>query len=145
MKKKITKYIVIGLVVIALIGAATWLSMPYETYHIYLHENYFEYEAYREDNSPVDLPFEVMLTGIKKVARHDTDSVYCFSLLMQPRANHDPRRIVAFDIEPLQTETYNHYNFFIEQFAYNEQERRMQVFLTVEKRRYQMVLSKLDR
>lgn len=145
MKKKIIKIVITVLVVVALIGVATWMAMPAETYHLYLHENIFEREAYCDDNTATELPFEVMLTGIKRVEKEGADSAYCFSLLMQPCGNRDPRAIESFELEPLQTESYRHFNFYIEEFAFNEKEGRMQVFLCVEKRRYQLVLSRIDR
>ena len=53
-------------------------------------------------------------------------------------------RFPYINLQPLQTETYRHYNIYIEEFIYNEAEGRLIVFLKLERLRYQLLLNSLN-
>ena len=144
MKKKIIKIIVTLVVIVALIGVATWLTMPVEECHLQLHRNVFDNIAFTEDNQEVRLPFEVMIASFcnENTTTNAADSVnYRISLLVQPMGNADPEKIENLDVHLLETATYNHHELYVEDFVYDEQEDRLIAFLKVERRRYQLMLN----
>lgn len=145
MKKKAIKYTAVTLAALALIILAALMIQPTANYHVFLHQNIFEWEAYEDDNTAADIPFEVMLSDFHKKAKEGQDSVYVASIFLQPRGNKDSQAIVNMELEPNQTEHYMHYDLYIEEFAYNETEGKLQVFLKVEQRRYQKLFAKKNK
>ena len=133
------KLIISIVIILPLIGIAAFATLPASNTHVYLHQNWFERTGYTDDNAEVELPFEVMLSDFSL----SEDSTMQFQLLVQPVGNADPNAIEIYDLEPLQTERYGHYNLFVEEYSYNESLGKLQIFLTVEQLHYQLWLSKL--
>lgn len=136
---KYKKYIILSAIVLPLIGLSTYAIMPAKKMHVYLHQNWFERTGYTDENAEIELPFEVMMCEYEAFS----DTTLKVQLLMQPLGNADASKIEIFNIEPLQTETYRHYNFFIEEYSYNEDLNKLQLFLSIEQLHYQLWLSKL--
>ena len=136
---KAKKIIITLVIVLPLIGLGAYATLPATKTHVYLHQNWFERSGYTDENVEVELPFEVML------GEHSMkgDSTLTVQLFMQPIGNAEPERIEIFNIEPLQTESYKHCNFYIEEFSYDEHAGKLQIFLLVEQLHYQLWLSKL--
>ncbi|MBQ0082651.1 MAG: hypothetical protein KBT41_05160 [bacterium] len=147
MKKRLLHILIAIVVVALLLGVATWLTLPAEEYHMLLHRNVFENIAYLDDDTEVKLPIEVMLADFRvenTTTDQKNDTIYTFSLLLQPTGNTAPEHITDINLQPLQTETYRHYNIYIEEFIYNEAEGRLIVFLKLERLRYQLLLNSLN-
>ena len=136
---KTRKIIITLAIVLPLIGLGAYATLPATKTHVYLHQNWFERTGYTDENAEVNLPFEVMMSEYEAIG----DSTLKVQLLMQPMGNAEANRIETFNIEPLQTESYKHYNFFIEEYSYNESSNSLQIFLTIEQLHYQLWLSKL--
>ncbi|MBQ0007813.1 MAG: hypothetical protein KBT40_03755 [bacterium] len=147
MKKRIIHIATIVVACALLVGAATWLTLPGEEYHMMLHRNVFESIAYLNDDTEVQIPIEVMLTDFRienTTTDQGNDTLYIFSLLLQPTGNTSPEKIKDITLQPLQTETYLHYNIYIEQFSYNKAEDRLIAFIKIERLRYQLLLNSLN-
>ena len=136
---KAKKIIITLAIVLPLIGLGAYATLPASKTHVYLHQNWFERTGYTDGNAEVELPFEVMMCEYEAVG----DSTLKVQLLVQPLGNADANKIEIFNIEPLQTESYKHYNFFIEEYSYNEDLNKLQIFLSIEQLHYQLWLSKL--
>jgi len=134
------KKFLIGLaIVIPLIGLGAYGTLPARVMHVYLHQNWFERTGYTDDNAEVELPFEVMLGEYQM----EGDTALKVQLIVQPLGNAEAERIEIFNIEPLQTESYRRYNFFIEEYSFEEESGRLKIFLEMEQLRYQLWLSRL--
>ncbi|MCQ2343840.1 MAG: hypothetical protein MJ002_02815 [Paludibacteraceae bacterium] len=147
MKKRIINIAIVVVVAAILIAVATWLTLPAEEYHMLLHRNIFENIAYLDDDTEVQLPIEVMLADFhveNTTTDNGIDTLYTFSLLLQPTGNTSPEYIKDITLQPLQTETYKHYDIYIDEFIYNEAEGRLIVFIKLERRRYQLLLNTLN-
>lgn len=136
---KAKKIIITLAIVLPLIGLGAYATLPASKTHVYLHQNWFERTGYTDGNAEVELPFEVMMCEYEAVG----DSTLKVQLLVQPLGNADANKIEIFNIEPLQTESYKHYNFFIEEYSYNKDLNKLQIFLSIEQLHYQLWLSKL--
>lgn len=134
------KKIIISLaIVLPLIGLGAYATLPAKKMHVYLHQNWFERVGYTDDNAEVELPFEVMMSEFEA----KENSTIKVQLLIQPTGNAEAGKIEIYDLEPLQTESYRGYNFYIEEYSYNEQMGKLQIFLTIEQLHYQLWLSTL--
>jgi len=136
---KAKKFLIALAIVLPLIALGAYATLPAKKMHVYMHQNWFERTGYTDDNAEVELPFEVMMSEFSA----ENDSTLKVQLLVQPLGNAEANRIEIFNLEPLQTESYNRYNFYIEEYSYNEQREKLQIFLTIEQLHYQLWLSKL--
>lgn len=134
------KRIIITTAIIAAIACATlltlWACQTITRYHVILHQNYFEYTAYTDDNSVADMPVEIMLTGFI-ADTVSNDGSYLAQTLVQPRANNNPENIVELTFAPYQVHNYNNHRLYIESYNYNKETQQLIVIMIVEQRRYQ--------
>jgi len=136
---KAKNFIIALAIVLPLIALGAYATLPAKIMHVYLHQNWFERIGYDEENAEIELPFEVMMSECEAIG----DSTIKVQLLVQPLGNAEPERIEIFNLEPLQTESYKHYNIFIEEYSYNEEMGKLQIFLKIEQLHYQLWISKL--
>ena len=125
---KAKKIIVTLIIVLPLIGLGAYATLPVTETHVYLHQNWFERTGYTDENAEIELPFEVMMCEYEAT----DDSTLKVQLLVQPLGNTDATKIEIYNIEPLQTESYNKYNFYIEEYSYSEELGKLQIFLKLQ-------------
>lgn len=135
------KYIIIiSIAAIVIISFFVWQCHIVEQYSVYLHKNYFEFQCYNnKNNTPAELPFEIMLTGFTADTTTN-DGTYMATVLLQPRNNISPENITEMKFAPYQVKTYNGYRLYIEEYDYKPSTKQLIVILTVEKRRYQQTI-----
>lgn len=105
-------------------------------YHVQLHYNWFEYEAYTDEGVNTTVPMEIMLTDF----RADTttnDGTFLAQVLVQPRGNRTPEGIVRLSFAPYQVHTYGGHRLYVERYDYNRETGQLIIIMTVEQRRYQ--------
>lgn len=135
MKKK--HIIIIAIAALSAMALYVWQIQTIEEYQVYLHRNYFEYQGYNTENELVTLPFEIMLTDF--VADTTTnDGTYKAGILLQPKLNKKPEKIIKKTLAPYQVETYNGYRLYLDEYDYKKETQQLIIVLTVERRRYQL-------
>jgi len=134
---KAKNFILALAIVLPLIGLGAYATLPASKLHVLLHQNWFERTGYTDENAEVELPFEVMLGEFSV----EGDTTVNVQLFVQPMGNAEPENIEIFNLEPLQTESYQHCNFYIEEYRYDDTTGKLQMFLIVEQLHYQLWLS----